>query len=202
MSISKILLSIFIFSLGCTLGQTTLLAYKPVSGLAYNAVYEPIPPREKVKPREKKKKKLFKRKFWKQDKGQTTQGLKNSALTAWLIFTIAMTLLVIALSFVIGLGLLQWVIAAWVMLGAELAAFGTIMSILWGDRPGGTAYVNFVFLLFGLIAVNVLIGLAFVIWGLAILWPFGWIIGLVLIFLAALFFLIHWLVSNADSKKG
>lgn len=201
MSISKILLSIFIFSLGCTIGQTTLLA-KPNTEIAYNAVYEPIPPREKVKPREKKKKKFSQQKLWKQEKEKTTQGLKQPTLTAWLIFTIAMILLIIALSFVIGLALLQWSIAAWIMLGAELAAFATIIAILWGDRPGGTTYVNFFFALLGLCAVNLLIGIAFVIWGLIISWPFGWVIGLALIFLAGLFFLIHWLIANADSKKG
>lgn len=204
LSISKILLSIFIFSLSCNLGQVTLLAQQPVYELAYGAVdpVDPVLPIEKVKPKEKKKNKISKHKLWKQEQEQKTEELKKPALTSWLIFTMAMVALVIALSFVIGFGMLQWSIAAYIMLGAELAAFATIMSILWGDRPSEKINLSFTAVFLSLIITNVLVGIGFIIWGLLISWPFGWMIGLILIFLAGLFLLIHWLIKRADAKKS
>ena len=201
MSTTKLLLFLFVFLLGNSLFSTSLLATNTTIELAYNAIYEPTPPREKVKPRVKKRKKLSQLKFWKQEQTKANQRLKNPALTFWLIFAIAAILLLIAGAFIIGLGLAPWSVTAFVMLGAELGVFAILMSILWGDRPGGSMYIYYVFALLGLVAVNVIIGLAFIIWGLAIVWPFGWMLGLIMLFLAGLFFLIHWLVADKDSKK-
>lgn len=201
MSITKYLLFLFMFSLGSTLIPTLVVAKNPTLELAYNAVYESVPPRENVKPREKKKKKISKKKLWKQAQEKTNQGLKKPALTFWLIFVIATILLIVAGAFIIGLGLAPWSVAAYVILGAELTAFAVLISILWGDRPGGTMYVNYVFALLGLVLVNIIIGVAFLIWGLTLAWPFGWMIGLIMLFLAGLFFLIHWLIAHVDTKK-
>lgn len=162
--------------------------------------YEVDTPVERIKPK-KKKQKIKKNSPWKQVATKKEQGLKKPALTFWLIFSIATILLIVAGAFIIGLGLAPWSVAAYVILGAELASFLTLMMVLWVDRPGGLTGPVFFFALLGLIAVNVIIGLAFIIWGLAISWIFGWMIGLIMLGLAALFFLIHFIIASVKNKK-
>ena len=179
-------------------------------GLANSANYTSLehrpPPVEKVKPpvekgkKEKKKKgKKAKKLRWKQQKQPEPQGLGTSALTFWLILAIAAILLVIAAAFAIGLGLTLWSVIAWVMLGSEILAFLIIICVLWIDMPGDPASVQFVFALLGLIAVNVIIGIAFIIWGLVYVWIFGWIIGLALLVLAGIFLAIHIILAQKNS---
>lgn len=163
--------------------------------------YEVDTPVERIKPK-KKKQKIKKNNPWKQAALKKEKGLKKPALTFWLIFSIATILLIVAGAFIIGLGLAPWSVAAFVMLGAEIASFLTLMLVLWVDRPGGLTGPVFFFALLGLVAVNAIVGLAFIIWGLAISWIFGWMLGLIMLGLAALFFLIHFLIASVKAKKA
>ena len=120
----------------------------------------------------------------------------NPALAFWLIFAIASILIALFGAFVIGLGMAPWVVAFYLMLGAELAAFAILISVIWIDKPGDPAIVQFTLALFALIAVNVVIGLSFIIWALVIGWVFGWIIGLILLALAGIFLAVHLILAN------
>jgi len=176
------------------------LPFAAANSVNPSLAYEVDTPVERVKPKQKKQK-IKKKKPWKQVAIKKEKGLKNPALTFWLIFSIATILLIVAGAFAIGLGLAPWSVVAFVMLGAELAAFLTLMMILWVDRPGGLSGPIFFFALLGLIAVNVIVGLAFIIWGLVITWIFGWMLGLIMLGLAALFFLIHFVIASVKNKK-
>lgn len=173
-------------------------------------IHHAPPPVEKVNPvKKKKKKKTRKRrkKFFKKHKSKSLQypkpeDLGNSALTFWLICAIASILIAILSAFAIGLGLAPWVVAFYVMLGAEITAFTILISVIWVDMPGDPAIIQFIFTLFALIAVNVLIGLSFIVWGLIINWYFGWVIGLVLLGLATLFLAIHLILANRKPRPS
>ncbi len=173
-------------------------------------IYKAPLPVEKINPVKKKKKKKVrkrKKKFLKKSKSKSLQypkpeDLGNSGLTFWLIFAIASIFIAILSAFAIGLGMAPWVVAFYVMLGAEITAFAILISIIWVDMPGDPAIIQFIFTLFALIAVNVLIGLSFIIWGLIINWYFGWVIGLILLGLAALFLAIHLILANKKPRPS
>lgn len=170
------------------------------NSVSQSLAYEVDTPVERVKPKQKKQK-IKKKTPWKQVALKKEKGLKKPALTFWLIFSIATILVLVAGAFIVGLGLAPWSVAAFVMLGAEIVSFLTLMMILWVDRPGGISGPVFFFALLGLIAVNAVIGLAFIIWGLAISWIFGWMLGLIMLGLAALFFLIHFIIASVKNKS-
>jgi hypothetical protein len=188
-------LPIFFFVIICLPSGQANLVY-------YNSYFITPPPVEKVKP-VKKKKKAGKKKRSRFRKILRTQpepkDLGNPTLTFWLIFAISSILLAIFAAFVIGLGMAPWIVAFYLMLAAEITAFAILISIIWVDKPGDPAIVQFVMALLALVAVDVVIGLTFVIWGLAIAWIFGWIIGLVLLGLGAIFLAIHLILANKNA---
>jgi len=198
MNIYKVIIFYFLFTI------VNPLAY--AGGIAFENESIPPPPVEKVKPPAEKKKKVKKKKRakklrWKKKQQRAPHDLGKPALTFWLVFAIGAILLAVFSAFIIGLGLgLAWSVAAYIMLGSEIAAYLAIMGVLWIDRPGD-AYVKFIFVLIGLIAVNVLIGIAFLIWGFVINWMFGWIIGLGLLVLALIFFGIHLILAHINQKS-
>jgi hypothetical protein len=177
------------------------------NSVSNNFIYDTPPPVEKVNPVKKKKKKKTgkkRKRFLKKLNSKTQhypnpEDLGNPALAFWLIFAIASILIAIFGAFVIGLGMAPWVVAFYLMLGAEITAFTILISVIWVDLPGDPAIIQFLFALLALIAVNVLIGLSFIIWGLIINWYFGWVIGLVLLGLAALFLAVHLILANKNS---
>lgn len=160
-------------------------------------------PVDRKKARQAKRKKLqaAKKLRWKQKHQKAPNDLGQPALNFWLIFAIAMVLMAILGAFIIGLGLAPWIVSVYVTIGAEIAAFLTLILVIWVDKPGDPAIVQFIFLLLGLVLINFLIGLAFIIWGLAISWVFGWIIGLGFILLAAIFLAIHLILSHIQASK-
>jgi hypothetical protein len=198
MTLYKIIIFAFLFALTAPIGYAGGIS----SG---NELIAP-PPVEKVKPpvekgKKTKKKKRTKKLHRQKKKLKAPEDLSNRALTFWLVFVIAAILLAIFSAFLIWLGFgLAWSVAMYIMLGSEIAAFLVIMGVLWIDRPGD-AYVKFIFALIGLIIINILMGISFLIWGLVISWMFGWIIGLILLGLALIFFGLHLILSHFNQKS-
>jgi hypothetical protein len=102
-------------------------------------------------------------------------------------------------AFIIGLGMAPWSLALYILLGAEATAFTILISVIWVDKPGDPAIVKFVFALLALVGISATMGLVFIIWGFLIAWPFGWMIGLILLGLAAVFLAIHLILANINS---
>lgn len=202
MSLQKLLFIFFTFLLVLPLGHANTVSHAS----ATKQVWE-NPPVEKVKPVDKKKKKIKKRKArraaakLKLKKQNAPNDLGKGALTGWLIFGVFTIVLIILAAIIIGLGLAPWSVALYVLIGAEIAGFLTLILVTWVDKPGDPAIIQFIFALFGLVAINFIIGLSFLIWGLVISWMFGWIIGLILIGLAGIFIGIHLILSEIQAKK-
>lgn len=178
-----------------------LLPFAVSNSITVPLTYEVDTPVEKPKPKAKKQKKQ-KKAVWKEVAQKQEKGLKKPGLAFWLAFAILTILVLVLGAFVIGLGLAPWSVTAFVMLGAEVASFLTLMMILWVDRPGGIMGPVFFFALLGLVAVNAIIGIAFIIWGLVFSWVWGWMLGLIMLGLAALFFLIHFLIAHFKNKPA
>lgn len=160
-------------------------------------------PVERTKPKEKKQKK-FSKKAPQKPKETKQKGLKHPALLFWFSFIIICLSLMIASAFLIGLAVLPWSIALYLMMGANIAAITTLLFILFVDVPDFPDVMAFVTSTFVWAAVNFVIGLAFLIWGLAINWIFGWMIGLILLGIFVVFvatMLISMAGAAAKEKK-
>lgn len=108
---------------------------------------------------------------------------------------VAITLAVLALLFLIigalliGFGVTIWSLIGFGMLGAEILGFSIPFLLLLGTSDMTT--MTFTMLLFaGYLFLNIIIGLSFFIWGLAIAWSFGWMIGLIMLGFALLMILV------------
>lgn len=193
----KILFFSFFFSTSMPLGYSNLSPFSNYS----TTVDTPV---EKVKPREKKQKRIqqkLQKKFWKQEQIKAKAGLKRPALTFWFIFAVVAISLMILAAFLIGLAVIPWSIALYLLLGADITAFLILACILFIDVPEFPDVMAFIVSLFSWAAVNFMIGLAFLIWGLAISWIFGWMIGLILLGLAVIFLAIYFIAIGIAAKK-
>lgn len=193
----KILFFVLFFLISMPLGYSNLA---PCSDYSIT-VDTPV---EKVKPKEKKQKRIqqkLQKKIWKQEQIKAQKRLKRPALTFWFIFAVVAISLVILSAFLIGLAVIPWSIALYLMLGADVTAFLILACILFVDVPEFPDVMAFVVSLFSWAAVNFIIGLAFLIWGLAISWVFGWMIGLILLGLAVIFLAIYFIATGIAARK-
>lgn len=194
----KILFFSFFFSISMPLGYSNLTPCSDCSIIVDTPV-------EKVKPREKRQKKIqqkHQKKILKQEQIKTQKRLKRPALMFWFTFVIFALSLVILSAFLIGFGIIPWSIALYLMLGADIAAFLTLILVLFVDVPDFPDVMAFVAGLFSWAFLNVIMGLAFLIWGLAISWVFGWMIGLILLGLGVLFLAIYFIATGIAAKKA
>jgi len=170
---------------------TTILIYFFVCLLTFcsiplgygNAVKSSTPPPVEKKKTKKRVKKQRKKRF------KLTKKAKKSIKTAAIVIAIiALTFLILG-AFLIGFGITIWSLIAYGMLGAEILGFGIPFLLLLGTSNMTT--MTFTTLLFvSYLFINIIIGLGFFIWGLAIAWPFGWMIGLIMLGFAFLMILV------------
>lgn len=137
------------------------------------------PPEEKIKPREKRKNKK------KQKSPDKTQEIDVSS-----IILISVLVLFLVGAFIFGFGIFS---LAMIITGLILMGIGNVLALIWaifmaavstenGSGPGIAflAIISFVYLAIqGL--MNLIVGLAFLIWGLIIATPLVWIVGLILL---------------------
>lgn len=189
MSIGRIALLCFFFFFVSPFGY--------VHEVQCNVDYLENSPVEKVKPREKKPKK----KLWKIQKEQAKAGLEYPALNFWLICAIVAIVLVFVSALLIFFGLAPWIITLSIMLSASVIAFLILVCIITIDVPEFPKVMDFVITFFSFIALMLILGIAFLIWGLTIGWGFGWIIGLIMLGLFLLFLGFFFLSNYIQSKR-
>lgn len=197
MSWHKILFFVLFFSISMPLGYSNLATCNHDSILVDTPV-------EKVKPKAKKQKRIQQKnqkKIWKQEQIKAKEGLKRPALMFFFVFAVIALSLMILGAFLIGLGLIPWIVAFCILLGADLTAFAILACILFIDVPEFPDVMAFVVSMFSWAFLNVIIGLFFLIWGLAISWVFGWMIGLILLGLGVLFLAIYFIATGIQAKK-
>lgn len=155
------------------------------------------PPVEKVKPPVKKKQKEKRLK-----KQQKSPNKTQNLLGALIIGTMVLAILNIVGAFLFGFGIyiLPILFTGLVMMGISNLV-GLILSILLVALPkklsqGSVATISsgaiFIFLLV-LFASDIIIGITFLIWGLIMLLPFAWILGLALLGIGLLIMLFFFL---------
>lgn len=197
MSWHQILFLVLFFSISMPLG------YSNLATCSHCSIFVDTPV-EKVKPKEKRQKRIqqkLQKKIWKQEQIKAKQGLKRPVLTFLFVLAVLALSLVILGAFLIGVGILPWIIALFILLGADLSAFAILAGILFIEVPEFPDVMAFVVGLFSWTFLNIVIGLIFLIWGLVLNWIFGWMIGLILLGLAALFLVIFFIATGIAAKK-
>ncbi len=170
------------------------------------AVYTP-PPVEKVHPPVEKGKKIEKKGSkklrWKKKQRQAPEQTQNGFILL-LGILISLIFLVFIGAFLFGFGI--YILPLWIV-GLSLMGLGNIVGIIFsiiivstldGEGVGSNIIGGFslVFLLL-LSLLNFAIGLAFLIWGLVIMLPLAWIVGIVLMAIAIIILILIIIYINA-----